>query len=288
MEKRNLERWYRLKLSIERRPLIVQNDTLFLNIDALKANTEYSFEFDGTNFQDRSYTAFLVDKSLGLQTPVSLTVYTVINFKVEGKSASSDTSRFMIVFKSLSTSPLIVTGVKAWQANQNVQIQWDVQSETGVQQYIVEKSADMRQFTTVSSTAARNNNTSATYNSTDLTPFEGDNSYRIKIVQNSGGIKYSNVVKIRLTKGEPSFSVYPNPVTDKTVSLQLVNIPDGAYRLLIYDQSGHQVLNNKINHYGDTSGPLIFLPKSTAPGTYYFVLKSTDNTLTLKQYILVL
>lgn len=107
--------------------------------------------------------------------------------------------------------------------------------------------------------------------------------------KNVPSVSYTPAVKEQLPKGPPLFKIYPNPIKNKTATFRLVGVPTGIYNLLIYDANGHQLLNEKINHYGNSSSRPVLLPTNTPSGTYYFVLKSgADLAFTFKQTVLIL
>ncbi len=277
-----------LNVSIERRGAIAKNDTLFLNIDSLTANSNYSFEFSVHNFKNEPFSAYLVDNYLGSKTPVSLADSSLVSFHVDSTLLSADSSRFMVVFSPSTLLPVGFTNLTASQAGQDVQVEWTVQSETNVQKYTVERSADRLLFTDLISVAARNSNKVETYSQLDKNPFDGTNFYRIKTSENTGRFSYSKIVKVDVSRGAPSFSIYPNPVTNNKVSAQLMNLRAGEYSLKMYDLNGHQLMIKKITFNDNNSVYPVSLPAGIASGTYYFLLKNgANNSAIYKQYIMV-
>ncbi len=51
-----------------------------------------------------------------------------------------------------------------------------------------------------------------------------------------------------LNSGNPTIAVYPNPVTNGIINLQLNNIPQGIYNVKIFNPFGHTILTRQINH----------------------------------------
>ena len=277
-----------LHVSIERRQPVMKSDTLFLNIDSLTANSNYSFQFDIHNFKNEPFVAYLFDNYLGSKTPVSLTDSSLVSFRVDGKPLSADSSRFMLVFSPSTLLPVSFTSLTALQTGQDVQVQWNVQRENNIQKYTVERSADGLVFADLVTVAARNSNQAETYSQLDKKPFNRTNFYRIKTTGNTGAFIYSKIVKVDVSKGVPSFSIYPNPVTNNKVSAQLMNLPAGDYNLKMYDLTGRQLLLKKITVYDNNSVYPVSLPAGIASGTYYFLLKNVaSNSANYKQYIMV-
>jgi hypothetical protein len=92
-------------LMVERRPLIVQNDTLHLRLWRTQA-TSYQIQLTMENFNLPSgSTAVLEDLYLNTSTPIVLTGMQTINFSVNADPASTG-ERFRIVFRPSVVTPV--------------------------------------------------------------------------------------------------------------------------------------------------------------------------------------
>ena len=96
---------------------------------------------------------------------------------------------------------------------ENNNLTWEVQEEKQVDRYVLERSENGVDFTTLSETTALNNgNPTMFYNYTDLLPGIGSKYYRLKSLAMNGGFEYSNVVV--LSRGDDRWggvAIYPNP-----------------------------------------------------------------------------
>jgi hypothetical protein len=212
---------------------------------------------------------YLEDLYLNSRTKLAGGVETVIPFTVTTDSASFKEDRFRIVFMPLTTLPLHLLGVKAIQQNEGVSVKWTAESEVDMDRYEVEKSADGQQFKKIGSVLAKENpGPSSSYNWFDLTPFDGDNFYRIRSLSKSGEIKYSSIAKVRILKGTASINLYPNPLTGKVLSLVLNNIEKDEYVVNIFNTSGQIVHSVNINHPGGSVTHPLRMFKTLPPGIY--------------------
>jgi hypothetical protein len=132
-------------------------------------------------------------------------VYLVI---VDTEGADQFTISSSVIF--LSTKLVSFDGAKA---GANNVLTWAVQEEKQVDRYVLERSENGVDFTTLSETTALNNgNPMMFYKYTDLLPGVGLKYYRLKSLAMNGGVEYSNVVV--LSRGEDSWggvAIYPNP-----------------------------------------------------------------------------
>jgi len=123
--------------------------------------------------------------------------------------------------------------------NQSILLKWDNKNETLVNYYIVEKSFDGVNFITLGNIAA--SNSSGFYYYSDNQPGNGNNLYRIRSVNKSGSISYSNIIKIlKNTNGRPQFTVINN-YSKGDLSLLSNSDNDYAGTVLIYSLNGQLI-----------------------------------------------
>ncbi len=257
-------------IAIERRAEIVDTDTIFFKLDKMKVQ-DYQLEFTAENLASPVLTAYLEDAFLNSRTQIDLNSVVTVPFSVTADPLSKAADRFRIVFKQQGIVPLSFISVKAFRQDKNIMVNWSVANEMNIAQYEIQHSADGRNFSQLGTQAARNINGvgSQQYDLLDVQPYSGDNFYRIKSVNNSGEIKYSQVVKVNM-KGDPStITVYPNPVKeDGIVAISMMNEPKGVYKVNLINVLGQVVLTRTINHDGGNSVYSIELNGSLAHGTY--------------------
>jgi hypothetical protein len=138
-------------------------------------------------------------------------------------------------------------------SDKTITLQWKVEAQQDIQEYIVEESSNGADFRQLNSVAAANGNV-VNYSSIDMQVATGNNYYRLKIVGLSGNISYSGVAVVNLKAGL-KVMVYPNPVTDKltiqqfgTIQSKTAVLTDGQGKILqqIKLTSLQQEINMKI------------------------------------------
>src|SRR5207237_2623814 len=107
-------------------------------------------------------TGILEDAWLNTTTNLDLNGTTNALFTVTGVAASAAPNRFRIIISSPVTAfaplPVTFTGIKAFEKNSNVNVEWTVENEKNISQYQIQKSSDGRQFTTVTTVISKGNN----------------------------------------------------------------------------------------------------------------------------------
>jgi hypothetical protein len=86
------------------------------------------------------------------------------------------------------------------------------------------------------------------YNWFDATPVNGNNFYRIALVEKDGQVKYTQTVKVILGKVAAEISIYPNPVLGNQFSLQMNNMKPGSYTLTLFNKLGQHVFTKIIQN----------------------------------------
>jgi uncharacterized repeat protein (TIGR01451 family) len=238
-------------LVIEAKSPLSAEDTIYYNMSNLNRTT-YQLSFAPENMKATGLQAFLLDKFTGTETPVSLTDSTSINITVSTNSASAAPDRFKIVFRQMSPLPVTITSVTATAKGIDNWVKWAVASESGIKEYEVEKSTDGNQFDQMQVVKAVNS-VNGNYEVTDNNVNSGTNYYRIKIVSVDGKKTYTKVVKVINGKQQRTISVYPNPINDDVIHLQLNNQPSGIYKIKLYNAAGQLLISKNISHAGDSS-----------------------------------
>jgi hypothetical protein len=270
-------------LVIERRHRIEGNDTIFLNLANTKVQ-KYRFEFTAGGLGQAALTGILEDTYLHSSTPLNLNGSTIVDFNILNTPGSYAPGRFRILFTPVLVLPLNFTSVKAYQANKDIAVEWLAKDEINTRQYEVEKSGNGIQFINLAVTAATGNGEhQANYQVTDAHPVEGYNYYRIKTVNLNGRTGYSNVVKVFNGKGKQEVTIYPNPVPDAVISIQLNNMPEGNYGIKLLNNHGQKVLDKIIQHSEGSSTELIAIDKNIPHGIYQLQIIKPDNVVITKK-----
>jgi len=77
--------------------------------------------------------------------------------------------------------------------------------------------------------------------------------------------------------GKPTISVYPNPVTNGIINLQMSNMPQGLYNVRVVNSQGQTVLIKQINHAAGSSTKAIKLDNGVK-GAYHLEVTRPDKT----------
>jgi hypothetical protein len=176
------------------------------------------------------------------------------------------------------TLPVLFVSVKAFELDRHIKIEWSNLAETDVLNYSVERSADGHLFTGIDTVAAnRNNGGRADYSSLDESPFSGINFYRIRASELDGYTRYSITVKVDRYNGKKGLTIYPNPIVNKNITMQLTGLPQGNYSILIINVEGRKLYKRNIQHRGGAITESLSLPQAILPGFYCLQITGEYN-----------
>ena len=139
-----------------------------------------------------------------------------------------------------------LTALNAYRNGAVNTVSWTTQQEINTQKFIVEHSADGRNFAPIGEVAAAgNSNLPRNYQFNDISPVKGINYYRLRTVDMDNDSKLS-VIKTVKNAGEMEISIYPNPVQSE-MSIDMYADNAGKGTLTVYDLNGAVVYTKTIS-----------------------------------------
>lgn len=183
--------------------------------------------------------------------------------------------------------PVLFDGVRAYGKDGGVHIEWSNLTERDIVRYEVERSANGIDYYPINQQAPKSNrDDKASYNHFDATPIDGANFYRIRVDEIGGKPVYSKILRVDMgsTKAA-SFSLYPNPVQGRQLTVSLNGLRQGQYSLQVFNTAGQRVYTTTINNVGAGVTQMIELPAKLKTGMYVTVI-SGDGFRESKQFIL--
>lgn len=97
--------------------------------------------------------------------------------------------------------------------NDNILLQWASENEKDVKEYILEKSENARDYSSIAILAAKNG-TNQSYSHTDIHPVKGYNYYRLSYISLNGEKRVAGTTKVLFNK-DYTVNIYPNPANAK-------------------------------------------------------------------------
>lgn len=169
-----------------------------------------------------------------------------VTFRIYGNNANTYLGVLyfdQIVINGTVTSivlPVSLTYFDAKLLEKNVNLSWETAWEKNSQEFVIERSTDLFEFTPIGSTEAGGETSGRLqYNFVDENPVSGVSYYRLKIVDKDGNYNYSANRDINIRSNSDALQIYPNPASANQIRIFKNNIDPGA--LLLTTMTGQNI-----------------------------------------------
>ena len=264
-------------LAVERRPSLSEQDTIFLNFTNERVQ-KYRFEFIAKGLSETGLQAYIEDHYLNTTTRINMEDTTIFDFSVENVQGSYAPGRFDIVFKQVVIPPPVITSIEASAKDRDITVDWNIINEKNMQQYEVERSFDGIQFAKVTTTAAANAGSSH-YSWIDESVLPGYYYYRIRSTDNTGKVQYTKNVKVLVGDGKSLITIYPNPITNGIINLQMINMPAGKYGIRLMNHLGQIIVSKQVERMEGSNIEAIKWNYNLAHGVYQLEIIQPDGSV---------
>lgn len=269
-------------LSIESMNELHANDTIFYNLSQMKT-ANYVLQFNFEHIQLSNLQPYLEDLFLNKTIPISYTDTTNYNFSVSNIPASFAANRFRVVFKAITPTPITYLNISATKQDKKVLVSWDVNNESNVRQYNIERSQDGRIFNIIGNVLPSG---IRSYQFIDEHPLPSTNYYRVKSADYVGAGYYSNIANV-IFESPSGITFYPNPVkADRILHVQFDNLPSQLYQIRITNSLGQLVLLQSVLHIGGSNQYNIQINKNLSNGSYILEILNGQNVKISQKLIL--
>ncbi|MBK8585016.1 MAG: T9SS type A sorting domain-containing protein [Bacteroidetes bacterium] len=165
-----------------------------------------------------------------------------------------------------------------------VSVDWHIQSETGIEKFVVERSADGINFNEIDEIKASFDSKIRDYTYDDKTYTGTESYYRLKQIAPDGSFIYSKIVMVEsksVSSGMRINSIAPNPFSN-VMRLSLKSDINQKSKVLLISSDGKTKYQKEYQlEIGENSVEINNL-ESLEPGTYILIVESLNDRLTKK------
>lgn len=176
---------------------------------------------------------------------------------------------------SNSPLPVLLKSFVAEKQTNYVLLKFVTGAEPGFKNFIIERSADGINFNAIGTIASMGDaNTGRSYSFMDLSPKQGINFYRLKMVDIDGRFTYSWIVIVQFSdKDQQVVKVFPNPANDN-LYINFSNTVPAIFSCRLLDAAGKTVWGNDINTATRNTVPIN--TAALAEGIYFVTVKNGE------------
>ena len=179
---------------------------------------------------------------------------------------------------ALSVELISFTGFAGHNDGDGNILTWVTNNEQNIKSFELERSLDGKIFNAITSVTAKGNtSTQSVYSYHDKGKIASHTFYRLKIVDNNGTYKYSDIVEINSAFNTGDLSIYPNPVHSKLY----INTYDatGNYSVILTDVLGK---TQDLNILGNAKQGTLNVDVSSLPNGAYMLQVTNNNSHTTR------
>jgi hypothetical protein len=178
----------------------------------------------------------------------------------------------------LSTLPVEITSFTAKAKGNTVGLNWTTASEKNSSHFVITRSTDAKNFSSIARVeAAGNSNAAKTYSYTDNTPFAGTNYYQLQQVDLNGDTQVSKVVNARVTLSSTKLIV--KNVNATSVTLAVAGANAGKGHITASNALGQVIANQSVDF---SNGNTPTVNTGSAKGLIIFTLNTENGTISKK------
>ena len=100
-----------------------------------------------------------------------------------------------------------------------------------------------------------------------------------------GSTKYTETVKVNIADINTGITIYPNPIKEGKINIQMGNQPTGNYQLSITNNNGQVIYTGMVQNNSTKSTFLINLNTKAAKGIYNLQITTPQNKISTQKLI---
>lgn len=184
-------------------------------------------------------------------------------------------------FTAAGPLPVNLTYFSAKKKDKTVDLDWSTAVEVNSKEFVIERSANGRDFTAIGKVASVGNTSNQhTYRLTDDKPLTGNNFYRLRMVDIDGQSSVSRIIKVVFDK-QIVVTFAPNPVRT-TLTINVLEA-DEPVTIQLMDVQG-KTISQRVSPAGNRQ-PVMFNVASLPRGLYVLKMVTSQTTQTEKVMI---
>ena len=190
-------------------------------------------------------------------------------------------SPFVLGFKAAVALPITMLSFEAQKIGAINKLKWETSSEINASHFEIERSNSINSFEKIGTIAANNlKNEISKYYFDDKNPINGQNYYRLKMVDFNSKFEYSKIIQLNNTENMGIVGYfYPNPTHQTQSNVDIMAKETGTWTIQQYDLSG-RLINTEVRNL--EKGMNKITVDKTVQGESIFKFESKDAAVVRK------
>jgi hypothetical protein len=200
--------------------------------------------------------------------------------QLSSNTATPGTLRYWTLGSIFNALPIDLMYLRATAVENSVQLDWATAQEINNDYFTIEKSADGKNFTQITTVNGKGNSKAVSkYSAVDYAPYSGVTYYRLKQTDFDGKFTYSKTVAVQMNSIANSLQAYS--LGSKALQLNYKIGGEENAALTIHDSRGVQVWSKLVSGTAAEIKEEVNM-QSAANGMYIISLQTANGTITKK------
>lgn len=225
---------------------------------------------------------FFIHTGASVATKVSGLVIGTYTFEFSVTDNRGVTSRDTLSVNVSTILPVKLSSFSAYRSNDKVNLKWVTESEVNSSHFIIERSADGRDFTNIGQLASYNTAGQNVYNFVDPAPLSGRNYYRLVMVDNDDTKAFSNIAIVNMASRRP-FRLDLATVTPGSIRLTVNADSRQVLNMVAVDAAGRVVMTKQVQLQPGTN--TVTSAISAISKSVYYIKLFTDESSVIRTVI---
>ncbi|MHA4740632.1 T9SS type A sorting domain-containing protein [Dyadobacter sp. MSC1_007] len=183
----------------------------------------------------------------GVYARFRITTDALTTGSVNGAAENGEVEDYFIPFQA--PLPVTLVSFEARKTEASSILTWVTSAETNSDHFEIQRSTDSKTWKGIGAVNAQGDSKGKKeYSYTDNLPEDGENLYRLRMVDKDGTFAYSRVRSVRF-EGQGNIVAYPNPTSDKLFIKDFSKVA----KLRILDLNGRTVHQSKVTEDGEVN-----------------------------------
>ena len=180
---------------------------------------------------------------------------------------------------SIANTPALIMSFEGQVTNNVANLTWVMENETNSKWFVIERSGDDGEYDSIGVVAGLNNNSMTTYTFGDNNMLNGNNYYRLRMVDMDNVVRYSKIVSLydlqQTTTASSKMTIFPNPAA-ATINYTVASTSNQQVIVQVYNLAGVVLLTTENQLYAGSNMQTIAV-SSLKAGNYFLKITNVEG-----------
>jgi hypothetical protein len=191
--------------------------------------------------------------------------------RAAAQTASSSTS--------IANTPALIMSFDGQATNNVANLTWVMENETNSKWFVIERSGNDGEYDSIGVVVGLNNNNMTTYTYSDNNMLNGNNYYRLRMVDMDNVVRYSKIVSLydlqQTTTAAATMTIFPNPAA-ATINYTVASNSNQQVIVQVYNLAG-VVLMTAENQLSTGNNVQTLAVSSLKAGNYFLKITNVEG-----------